>query len=111
MAKNDFFVIVYQVLWYLYDCLKNNKPVDMALLDSKNFSIPDPYWEYIMRNLVSEEYIVGVTVTPTHDNPDGVIRVQSNIKITPKGIQYLYDNSLFQKVKRELKDIRAVLPI
>ena len=32
MAKDDYFVIVYQILSYLYQRLKNGEPVDPAFL-------------------------------------------------------------------------------
>jgi hypothetical protein len=111
MAKDDYFVIVYQVLWYLYDCLKKNQQVDAALLSGLNFSIPETYWDYILRSLVNEGYVTGVAVMTVLGSRDGLLRIEPNVKITPKGIQYLYDNSLFQKVKRTLQDVRSVLPV
>ena len=54
MAKNDYPVIVYQILSYLYKCLKSGDDVQEILLnyDSPMLDkINKRYWEYIMHNL------------------------------------------------------------
>lgn len=33
MARDDYHVIVYQILAYLYQCLKNGSPVDVFMLE------------------------------------------------------------------------------
>lgn len=50
MAKDDYHVIVYQILAYLYTCLKTDEAVDPALLqhDSKMMDINRNYWVYII---------------------------------------------------------------
>lgn len=56
--------------------------------------------------LKNEEYLIGVVVV------DGVsVGIRPDITITPKGIQYLEENSLLQKAKETVKDIRDMLPI
>ncbi len=60
MAKNDYPVIVYQILSYLYKCLKSGDDVQSALLnyDSPMLDkINKRYWEYIMHNLVKYNLI------------------------------------------------------
>lgn len=39
MAKDDYFYIVYQVLKYLYDCLKTGGTPDIELLSSEYLNI------------------------------------------------------------------------
>ena len=63
MAKNDYPVIVYQILSYLYKCLKSGNDVQGILLnyDSPMFDkINKKYWEYIMHNLVKYNLIEGI---------------------------------------------------
>ena len=49
MAKNDYFVIVYKILSYLYECMKAGKEPaqeDIAC-DSQLFHISQRYWNHI----------------------------------------------------------------
>ena len=41
MAQDDYFVIVYQVLKYLYDCLKKGEKPEVCNLQASRYSIPD----------------------------------------------------------------------
>ena len=108
MAQNDYFVIVYRVLKYLYDCLKKGEKPEAEYLVASTYNIPENYWIYILLSLINEEYIKGIRVDPTKD---GVIfcDLQEAI-ITPKGIEYLFENSLIEKAKKTLKDVKDMIP-
>ena len=106
MAKDDYFVIAYKILKYLYECLKKGKQPDVAVLDADFFSISAQYWVYIIRNLYEEGHIAGVTVLD-----GGFAGMRPDVEITPKGIQYLEENSMFRKVRETIKDIREIMPI
>ena len=108
MAQNDYFVIVYRVLKYLYDCLKKGEKPEAEYLVASTYNIPENYWIYILLSLINEEYIKGIRVTHTKD---GVIfgDLQEAI-ITPKGIEYLFENSLIEKAKKTLKDVKDMIP-
>lgn len=41
MAKDDYFVIVYQVLKYLYECLKKGEQPESSYLRAGRYSIPE----------------------------------------------------------------------
>lgn len=108
MANDDYFVIVYRLLKYLYSCLKRGEKPEKAFLSKDEFSIPKNYWDYILLSLLNEGYIAGINPQNTKDgiawgNVEDII-------ITPKGIEYLFDNSLIQKAKKTLKDIKDVVP-
>ena len=90
MAQNDYFVIVYQVLKYLYECLKKGEKPEACYLTASAYNIPENYWQYIILSLITEEYVKGI--------------------ITPKGISYLFENSLIEKAKRTLKDVKEMVP-
>ena len=57
----------------------------------------------------ADGYITGI-MRIEHDGDEPIIRVTSDIKITPKGIEYLEENSTFKKIKEAAKDIRGMLP-
>lgn len=108
MAQNDYFVIVYRVLKYLYDCLKKGEKPEAEYLVASTYNIPENYWIYILLSLINEAYIKGIRVDFTKD---GVIfgDLQEAI-ITPKGIEYLFENSLIEKAKKTLKDVKDMIP-
>ena len=43
MAQNDYFVIVYQVLKYLYECLKKGEKPEACYLTASAYNIPENY--------------------------------------------------------------------
>lgn len=108
MAENDFFVIVYRVLKYLYDCLKKGEKPEAEYLVASTYNIPENYWKYILLSLINEEYIKGIQVNHTKN---GVIfsDLQEAI-ITPKGIEFLFEKSLIEKAKKTLKDVKNMIP-
>ncbi len=108
MAQNDYFVIVYRVLKYLYDCLKSGSKPEPIYLTASTYNIPDNYWGYIVISLINENYIKGIVINSTKD---GVVfgDLQDAI-ITPKGIEYLFENSLIEKAKKTLKDVKEMIP-
>ena len=110
MAKDDYHVIVYRLLKYLYECLKEDQLVRQEVLCAEFFAINDNYWEYIIRNLFLDGYVEGVGLATVFGKPDESIKILSNFKITPKGITYLSENSALQKVKNIAKDISPFIP-
>ncbi len=113
MAKNDYYVIVYQILAYLYQQLKNGKDIDPRMIecDSPLFAnINKKYWAYIIYNMSRYEFIEGVDFVEI----DGMnVPLAVNMKdctITPTGIEYLCDNALIEKAKQFLKDIKEITP-
>ena len=111
MAKDDYHVIVYQILAYLYVQLKTGEPVngDMIRHDSDYLGINIRYWQYIIENLLDGGLIKGPVVSKTWANERKVSGL-SNTEITPAGIEFLCDNSFMEKAKRFLKDVKAIVP-
>lgn len=103
MSKDDYFVLVYRLLDYLYTCLKTGAPVDHSLLTHTAFGIPQSYLEYLFKRVYEQGFIDGVRVVnrlgsgPTIDI--------SNIEITPKGIEYLLENNMMSKVKKTIQTL------
>lgn len=111
MAKDDYFVIVYQILAYLYRKLKDGEPIDPQFLmhDSPILNINEPYWSYVMENMIRQEFIEGISITKAFG---GTVMFQGfeNCRITPKGIEYLCENSTIKKAYRFLKDAKSIVP-
>lgn len=112
MAKDDYFVIVYQILSYLYQRLKKGEEVDekMLLHDSPLFRINKKYWAYIIYHLHESGFVEGASFVPL-DGLDVPLAVKlQGMMITPDGIEYLCNNSNIEKAKAFLKDIKEILP-
>ena len=109
MSQDDYFVIVYKLLKYLYDCLKRGIRPSSEILNADFFGIGADYWEYIIRNLYQDGYVEGVTIARLCGNPNYPC-MQPHFNITPKGIQYIQENSIFEKIRGYVKDIAAMIP-
>jgi len=110
MPKDDYFMIVYIILEYLYTTTRNGDPVDETKIEyeNKRFIIPYSYWEFIIKNMLKDGLIAGYRLLNTRDGD--FLQRTSGIEITSKGIEYLIENSMMQKVKRALKDIKEIIP-
>lgn len=112
MAKDDYFVIVYQILSYLYQRLKSGEEIDQRMLqpDGPLYSINKQYWAYVFFMLQQEALVEGITFVDAgglrHPYPVRFDRCY----ITPKGIAYLHENSFLEKAKSFLKEGREILP-
>lgn len=114
MAKDDYHVIVYQILSYLYVQLKAGQPVDpdMISANSLNYKINEQYWQYIMINLFSDGYITGIVAEEKKYTSGNKIDISEleHCQITPKGIDYLVDNSFMKKARALLDSAASIAP-
>jgi len=112
VARDDYFVVVYRILAYLYACLKEGKDPDIAYIspDSPAIKISQNYWEYIFRHLLADGYLEGVAFVPVIGRAVPEIRIGSNVMITPKGIEFLQNNSTMSKAKDFLKTLKETIP-
>lgn len=113
MAKNDYYVIVYQILSYLYQRLKKGEQVKSSMLnyDSPLFdAINKKYWAYIIYQLSKMGFVEGIDFAELDGLNIPYPVNLDNCMITPLGIEYLCDNSMIQKAKRFLKDISEIVP-
>jgi len=114
MAKDDYHVIVYQILSYLYVQLKSGEDADPAKLsaDGPLFRINEKYWQYIFLNLLKDGYIEGF-IAERKQSITGeriVIDYLNHCQITPKGIDYLTDNSLLRKAAELASNAASIAP-
>jgi hypothetical protein len=105
MAKDDYYVLVYRILTYLYNQLKAGEPVDVSKLTPEWLGIPRSYFEFIFETLSEEGYVRDVAFD---DMMDGRT-MSEDIKISPAGISFLHNNSTIQKVKNSIKGIADIV--
>ena len=102
MAKDDMDVIIYKILRYMYECLKaGRKPVlEDICYDCRLFSIPERYWESIIRELIDAGYVRGITYRITKSGL--LIDMMDDASITLDGVHFLEENSGMAKAKQFL---------
>lgn len=100
MAQNDYHVIVYRILAYLYAQLKEGKAVDADVISHSGYlcDINYSYWLYIMKSLLEQDYIRGIKVIEKNDLEPKIIGLKDCF-ITPKGIEYICDDNMIEKAK------------
>lgn len=106
MAANDYHVIIYQILAYLYNCLKNGQGVNIQSIEKFKVDscVNEKYWQYILRHLHENGFIEGVCRAPALGNCPG-FKCTADFGITPAGIEYLMENSLMQKAKHLVLEV------
>lgn len=112
MARDDYYVIAYQILSYLYQCLKSGKDVDPKMLEhnSRLLQVNEKYWTYIIYNLAEEGYINGVDFIEIDGQNLPYVSCLEDCMITPQGIEYLCENSSIKKAFHYLKEIKEIVP-
>lgn len=108
MSKNDFFVVAYRILSYLYECFMMGEKPDLDMYSPEALKINNGYWTNVMETLSDDGYIKGITFVPRTGGAPGI--KLSNPKITAKGIEYLQENSAIQKAKSFLKELKEIVP-
>ena len=111
MAKNDYHVVVYRVLTYLYDCLKRGDDPDPQKLAAiaRLAEVGDRYWHYILRSLMDYGFVKGAARVDIDGTYERILNLE-RAEITPTGIEYLTENSFMAKVGRFLKDTKDMVP-
>ena len=110
MAKDDYQVIVFRVLKYLYKQLKEGLPVEAEMLgpDSKTCKINESYWLYIITSMQEEGLIRGLKMGEKQADDVTLEEQLGNVQITPKGIEMLSDSGMAEKVDNLLKGILSI---
>lgn len=100
MANDDYFVLAYRLLSYLYACLKSGQEPDWERLSygTKDFPICENYWNYLLKHLLLDGYVEGAALLPAVGSPQKRIGPFGYLRITPKGIEYLWDNPTMLKM-------------
>lgn len=110
MARNDYFVVAYKLLGYLYDCFKAGEEPDMDFISPDALKINRGYFVNMLESLQEEGYIKGVTVRYMSGGRKDIKLI--HLRITQMGITFLQENSMISKAKdflRDMHDITAIL--
>ena len=100
MAKDDFHVIVYRILEYLYKLFKKGELVDVDKLNSDALRINDKYFNDIIFELYENGFIKNVEFIDVKDSQYSQAKINKNTKITMKGIEYLSSSEFITKAKK-----------
>lgn len=57
MAKDDYHVLAYRILVYLYRCLKDGACPDLECIGYEKLEINENSWNYIMIHLLDDDMI------------------------------------------------------
>ena len=104
MKVDDYPVIEYKILHYLYGCIKIGAKPDIRKIDEKALCINQKYWEWIMRMLQGDRHIVGV-----FESQDDGIQI-GELSITAEGARYLLTSEIMKNAKALIKDTKSLLP-
>ena len=110
MAKDDYYTLVSKVLVFLYKRLKGKAKSDIIDYISpltNDFPVEREYLEYVSEQLTNNEYVDKVVVTRAWGGD--IVRIDySKMRITPKGIDYLIENSTIRKIVEFLPEARSI---
>lgn len=111
MKKDDYFVIIYRILAYLYECMKAGEQADLGYLkyNTDPFPINQIYWSTIWENLIEQGYVRGASTVSAVGGHHG-IKIGPDVRITAAGIQYIMENTAIEKAKSFLKEIKEIVP-
>jgi hypothetical protein len=106
MAKDDYNVVVFKILTYLYACLKRitlfDEDVFKQIIDKQK--IADEYLTDILHMMTEEGMIIGLVFTKAWGNTYILANEYGDMKITSSGIEYLNVNGTMSKIKDAVKD-------
>lgn len=102
MAMNDYHVVMYQILSYLYNCLKEGREPDLEAMENykKVYDINTRYWSYIWLHAAEDGLIEGACPVPLMNVEWKTVHFTNALAITPKGIDYLMENSMMGKIRQ-----------
>lgn len=102
------FKIIYTVLKTLEKAMELEE-YDGEIISAENLNIPYPLWCRLMKMLVDNGYVTGVTVWQTFECQYPKVKV-TRPEITMQGLEYLNDNSLMKKASNIAKGISEIIP-
>lgn len=106
MAKDDYEVIVYRVLVYLYACMKREIMYEEATFQAsvrKNVD-SDEYFADVLQMIQTEGLIEGLVFVGAWGGDIIMANSFQDAKITPQGIRYLKENAKMKQIGNVLKE-------
>ncbi len=102
MAQNDYHVVIFRILNYLYKQLKDGAEIDCKKISANTLEINERYFNYIILELINNNYITGAYPIEVPESNYTKCKITSDINITVKGIEYLTDDLFIDKAKNIL---------
>lgn len=107
MEMTDNFKIIYKILTVL-EAAMDYPEFDTNQISAKALDISNERWARYIEMLEDSGYVKGAEIT---ENIIGETEVDiSNIRITIKGLEYLSENSIMQRMYRIAKGIKDITP-
>ena len=103
----DNFKAVYIILSALEKCM-DLPQANTEMFNAEAVGVSDERWKKYIEMMLDCGYIKGVDVK-TYINGHTVIDC-NNIQITLKGLEYLQENSVMQKMYKTMKGIKETIP-
>lgn len=108
--QDDFNILVFKILTYLYACLKGKAFYDPAVVEKTVFQgVNEPYRAYILRHMANSGLIEGYRYMHAWENVYVSLTDLSECQITPDGITFLKENSTMKKVLSVLQESGDVI--
>lgn len=104
---NDNFRCIYKILKTL-EAAMDYPEFDMSQIDYKKLNVSKEWWARYIEMMVDVGYIKGVRVYA--DLTDELDVEDNGIRITLKGLEYLTENAIMQKLYRTAKGITDLIP-
>ncbi len=104
MAKDDYDVLVFKILTYLYACMKRKILFNQATFDRAicRDAIDDGYLVDALCLMQDEGLITGVSTTHAWGNVNILAPELDEMRITSDGVHYLKEIGTMQKVNKAL---------
>lgn len=107
MKKIDNFTVIYKILSTLEQAM-DSATFNADMISAEVLGISQYRWIKYIQMLQESGYITGVSIT-SYMNGEAVVDMES-IRITLKGLEYLQENSIMQRIYRTLKGIHDLKP-
>lgn len=106
MAKDDYHVIVYRILVYLYACMKRKIMFEETTFEAavRKYVVSDEYFADILRMMQEEDLIKGLLFVPAWGGNVILASDMDEARITAKGIRYLEENDKMKTIGEKLKE-------
>ena len=102
------FKIIYEILKKLENSMDISE-FDNSILSYKSLEISKPKWCRIIKMLFDSGYITGVNVWESYDWSYPQVEL-TRPEITLKGLEYLRENSIMQRMYKAAKGIKEITP-